>query len=229
MRIFLLLIAIFFGFSIVIEAQTIIIKTDTKYLPLVEGGDTIGFYLGTKSNPFKSIKLFRCSQSKKFIESNPNMDYKWVNSQLSREVYSLWNIQPIYNIGLENEIRHDNGKFFQGEKEITFHNFYEIILLSEKTYRYRKSDIAFLSRYSGSGLKLRSFLVGTYLAWIETAFFVEAFDNYADETYFTVFSALTAINGILTYNVNKKRSSNGKFFFFEKRKITEIIRRYNES
>ena len=68
MRIFLLLIAIFFGFSIVIEAQTIIIKTDTKYLPLVEGGDTIGFYLGTKSNPFKSIKLFRCSQSKKFIE-----------------------------------------------------------------------------------------------------------------------------------------------------------------
>tara|TARA_B100000927_G_C16183763_1_gene356458 strand:- start:274 stop:468 length:195 start_codon:yes stop_codon:yes gene_type:complete len=64
---------------------------------------------------------------------------------------------------------------------------------------------------------------------METAFFVEAFDNYADETYFTVFSALTAINGVLTYNVNKKRSSNGKFFFFEKRRITEIMRRYNES
>ena len=129
MRIFVLLIGVFFSCSTVLEAQTIITKTETKYRPLVEEGDTIGFYMGTKSNPFKSIKLFRCSQSKKFIESNPNMDYKWANSQLSREVYSLWNIKPIYNIGSENDIRLDNGKFFQGEKEITFHNFYEIILL----------------------------------------------------------------------------------------------------
>jgi hypothetical protein len=229
MKQFPLLIVILFSFSTVLEAQTVIIKTDTKYRPLVEGGDTIGFYSGTKSNPFKSIKLFRCPQSEKFIESNPNMDYKWVNYQLSREVYSLWNIRPIYNNGSENEIRFDNGKFFQGEKEIRFINFYQIIQSSEKTYRYRKSDIAYLSRYSGSELKFRSFLGGASLAWIQTNFFVEAFDSYADETYFSVFSALTALNGILIYNFDKKRSRNGKFFFFEKRKITEIIRRYNES
>ena len=229
MRQFPFLILILLSFSTLLDAQTVIIKTDTKYRPLVERGDTIGFYSGTRSNPFKSIKLFRCPQSEKFIESNPSMDYKWANYQLSREVYSLWNIRPIYNNGLENEIRFDNGKFFQGEKEIRFINFYQIIQSSEKTYRYRKSDIAYLSRYYGSGLKLNSILGGAYFAWIQTAFFVEAFDNYADETYFTVFSALTALNGILIYNVNKKRSMNGKFFFFEKRKITEIIRRYNES
>ena len=229
MRQFPLLILILLCFSTLLKAQTVIIKTKTKYRPLVEGRDTIGFYWGTKSNPFKSIKLFRCSQSEKFIESNPNMDYKWANYQLSREVYSLWNIRPIYNNGPENEIRFDNGKFFQGEKEIRFMNFYQIIQSSEKTYRYRKSDIAYLSRYSGSALKLNSFLGGAYLAWIQTALFVEAFDNYVDETYFTVFSALTALNGVLIYNGNKKRIRNGKFFFFEKRKITNIIRRYNES
>ena len=229
MRQFPFLILILLSFSTLLDAQTVIIKTDTKYRPLVERGDTIGFYSGTRSNPFKSIKLFRCPQSEKFIESNPSMDYKWANYQLSREVYSLWNIRPIYNNGLDNEIRFDNGKFFQGEKEIRFINFYQIIQSSEKTYRYRKSDIAYLSRYSGSELTFRSFLAGAYLAWIQTAFFVQAFDNYADETYFTVFSALTALNGVQIYNFNKKRSRNGKFLFFEKRKITEIIRRYNES
>lgn len=74
-------------FSISLSAQR-------TYLPLIEGNDTIGFFKGNTSNPYKSKFLFKSSKADKFLESHPDLDFEWSSDQMKNDVYLKWNPYP---------------------------------------------------------------------------------------------------------------------------------------
>ena len=109
--------------------------SETSYRPLVEGADTIGFFAGSESNPFKNTYLFISLKSDKFIESHPGLDLRLASSDLSKEVFSFWNIPPLNRASShfeQEKIRFKSRQFYKGEKKITMQEFYELIPHSEK-------------------------------------------------------------------------------------------------
>jgi hypothetical protein len=109
--------------------------SETSYRPLVDGVDTVGFFTGSESNPFENTYLFISLKSDKFIESHPGLDLRLASSDLSKEVYSFWNIPPLNRASShfeQEKIRFKSRQFYKGEKKITMQEFYELIPHSEK-------------------------------------------------------------------------------------------------
>jgi len=71
----LLITAALMLFSMTLTAQ----KT---YLPLTVGTDTIGFFEGNAFDPYKKKYLFKSTQADKFVESHPDLDFKWSTGSL---------------------------------------------------------------------------------------------------------------------------------------------------
>ena len=140
----------------------------------------------------------------------------------------------------QEELRYENGQFFQGEKEITYNQFYEIIKLTD--YKVWFTDGGTLKREPNKGY-LQAYaltLVGSV-----GGFFVGRAVEYSLETElagFAIGGAVGLSTGIVAiiYDVKRVRSEKmitsdyarmekGEYLKWEIRYFKEIIRLYNKS
>ena len=71
----------------------------------------------------------------------------------------------------QEELRYENRQFYQGEKEITYNEFYEIIKSPNEFYSSRFQDILFLSQSSHRINEILGLIAFTGIGALTGAFF----------------------------------------------------------
>ena len=131
----------------------------------------------------------------------------------------------------QEELRYENRQFYQGEKEITYNEFRDIIKSSR--YKFRFLDLRTLRRLPNNGKYIT--LASVVLAGTVGMYTWEYFDP-SDWTYFpSIFYGLPIgagvglLSGIPIIRYDKNRFRKGEYFLIEEKKFKRIIKRYNKS
>ena len=114
----LLITAALMLFSMTLTAQ----KT---YLPLTVGTDTIGFFEGNAFDPYKKKYLFKSTQADKFVESHPDLDFKWSTNEQTYELKLKWNSSS------QDYVEYNDFTFTQNGEELSLEQINDLTLLHQ--------------------------------------------------------------------------------------------------
>ena len=134
----------------------------------------------------------------------------------------------------QEELRYENRQFYQGEKEITYNEFYEIIKSPNEFYSSRFQDILFLSQSSHRINEILGLIAFTGIGALTGAFFdiSDPSNLDLDDIHYLqaiIGGSLFFVTGELIISQNRKRLRNKNYYPWEKIRFKQIIRRYNKS
>jgi hypothetical protein len=131
----------------------------------------------------------------------------------------------------QEELRYENRQFYQGEKEITFNEFRDIIKSSR--YKFRFLDLRTLRRLPNNGkyITLASVvLAGAVGLYTWEYIFEPGWLDFSSIIYGAPIGAgVGLLSGIPIIIYDKKRFRKGEYFLIEEKKFKRITKRYNES